>query len=200
MFQGASCSFQVPGNWCLYFGKKIHHFPIDLFTRWVLLRIVPMRFRFTISTPPPAIWFWELYFLATLNWFFPKKICIVFQQPPFCFGSHLIGSKFSHRFQWGNFVPLLEGWTHSLLWESAKWFLCGYTGHSRWPWKGGREVVGGWWEGWWKVGVVCFLFDRQYLAGWKLLFISIKCDFLLSIVNDCFFLVDLIVRNFGRME
>ena len=195
--QAVPFRFWVTGAFIL--DKKIHHFPIDLFTWWVLLPNRTMRFRFTISKKKtPQQFVLRIYFFGNkLNFFPPKKSCIVLSNHPF--GSlHLnwIIEGFP-RSPMGNFGrrcwkagPEIHffGNQPNGFYAATQVILLAF--------KRGREVVvvG---ERLVKVGVVVF-FNIQYLAGWKLLFISIKCDFLL--VNDCFFLVDLSVRNFGRME
>lgn len=173
--QAVPFRFWVTGAFIL--DKKIHHFPIDSFTCWVFYRIVPMRFRCTISKKPTTIVL-RIFFFGNTKLFSQKSAS--FFQPPFRFAaSHWI--EVSHD-PMGKISSRDEGWTHSLLWESAKWFLCGYTGH---PFREGRSW---WWlvKGWWKVGEgwECFFLDRQYLAGCKCCSFLL-CNFLL--VNDWFF-------------
>lgn len=173
--QAVPFRFWVTGAFIL--DKKLHHFPIDSFTCWVFYRIVPMRFRCTISKKTTTN-FLRIYFFGNTKLFSQKSAS--FFQPPFRFAaSHWI--EVSHD-PMGKISSRDEGWTHSLLWESAKWFLCGYTGH---PFREGRSW---WWlvKGWWKVGEgwECFFLDRQYLAGCKCCSFLL-CNFLL--VNDWFF-------------
>ena len=178
----------------LFWTKKEHHFPIDVFTWWVFYQSYHEIQIHPFQKPNPAI-FLRIYFLATLKLFPPKNLASFFQ-PPLCFASHWI-PKFPTVTNGDAFVSRcwrLDPFT-SLGISQMVWTMRLHRS-SPWPW-GKRKGGGGWLVGRLvKVGGCCLFLKTTWLATNVVHFYAI---FLLSIVNDCFFLVDLFVRNFGRM-
>lgn len=93
--QAVPFRFWVTGAFIL--DKKIHHFPIDLFTWWVLLRIVPWDSSPFQKTPQQFVL--RIYFFGNTKLNFSPKLASFFK-PPFWFRCISWDRSFP-RSQWG---------------------------------------------------------------------------------------------------